>query len=97
MLSVINRGTVTGSDTDGLPYKVVNGYGVQSYQGNPINLIKLTGIPEPIEIDIDPILLNGYMGVIQNIKLENVNIVNVPINPVIKNGYTPITINPEEG
>ena len=97
MLSVINRGTITGSDTDGLPYKVVDGYVKDAYQGEPLNLIKLIGIPEPLEIEVDPTILNGYLSTTPPIILENINLVNVPVNPVIKNGYTPITINPEEG
>lgn len=97
MLSVINRGTIIGSDTDGLPYKLVDGYGTGSYQGNPISTIKLTGIPEPLEIEIDPIIKTGYLSEMIPIVLDIPSIVNVPINPIIKNGYEPITINPQEG
>ena len=35
MLSVINRGSVTGSDTDGIPFKIVNGYIKDAYEGMP--------------------------------------------------------------
>lgn len=97
MLSVINRGTITGSDTDGLPYKVIDGYVKDAYQGEPLNLIKLIGIPEPLEIEVDPIIKTGYLSKMIPIVLDIPSIVNVPINPIIKNGYEPITINPEEG
>lgn len=97
MLSVINRGSITGSDTDGLPYKVVSGYEYQSFQGKPIDVIKLIGISPPLEVDIDPDIKTGYQRTNIPIELVNVSIVNIPINPIVKNGYTPITINPEEG
>lgn len=97
MLSVINRGTITGSDTDGLPYKVVDGYEPESYQGEPLNLIKLVGIPTPLEIEIDPIIKNGYLTTMQTIVLDVPSIVNIPLNPIIKNGYEPIEVEIQEG
>jgi len=96
MLSVINRGSVTGSDTDGILFKIVNGYIKDAYEGNPLDLIKLIGIPSPLSIDVEPIVKDGYLSTNVPIGLGTV-LLNYTVNPDIKSGYTPLNIQPTEG
>ena len=79
MLSVINRGSVTGSDTDGIPFKIVNGYIKDAYEGNPLDLIKLIGIPSPLSIDVEPIVKDGYLSTNVPIGLDTV-LLNYTVN-----------------
>lgn len=86
MLSVINRGTVSGGETGGLAYKIINGYSTHT------SIIKLNNIPSPLEINIDPIIKNGHSSAVLPVTLGGIDIVNVPVNPIIKNGYTPVNV-----
>ena len=86
MLSVINRGMVSGGETDGLPYEIKTGY--STYTAT----IKLNNISTPLEVDIEPVIKNGYISTELPIKLSSIDVVNVPVNPIIKNGYTPVEI-----
>lgn len=96
MLSVINRGSVTGTNEDGIPFKIVNGYIKDAYEGNPLDLIKLIGIPSPLSIDVEPIVKDGYLSTNTPVGLNTV-LLNYTVNPDIKSGYTPLNMQPTEG
>lgn len=88
MLSVINRGSVT-TGTDGIPFKIVNGY-------MPFTTTqKLSGIPTPINVELEPIIKNGCLPT-QTPIVSSQELISVTVTPVIKNGYTPLNIQPEE-
>ena len=91
MLSVKNRGSIVGSDNDGLFYKIVDGYSYGSYQGKPLEIIKIANTSKPSLINIEPIIKQGYENIPELIKLGNPQYLNIPITPIIKSGYTPIT------
>lgn len=93
MLSVVNRGTQIAEETDEIPYKIINGN--EPYEFRLLNSeITLNNIPTPIEIGIEPVVVNGYLSKEETCVMENITVVNVGITPTIKTGYTPITINP---
>lgn len=94
MLSVINRGSVVGDSGNGLPYRIVNGYMPNCYDGVPLSLIKLSGIPTPLEIEVTPQIKTGYLARQETIVTDSMGLYSIPLTPVIKNGYTPKTIEP---
>ena len=96
MLSVINRGSIVGDESEGIPYKIVDGYETGSYQGNPLSLIKLENIPSPLVLTPDVEILNGYLTT-QGISLGNVDVLKPTVQPIIKNGYTQKNVTPTEG
>lgn len=61
MLSVLNRGSVTGSD-DGIPFKIAEGYS-PCYDGEYLETIKVAGIDAPFFVDITPIIKTGYTAI----------------------------------
>lgn len=91
MLSVINRGSITGSESEGLPYKVISGYRTHE------QVTKLNNIPSPLPVNIDPVIKIGYLTYEQSQTLESINVYPVNIVPIVKSGYTPIEITPTEG
>lgn len=94
MLSVINRGSVTGSEVDGLPYKIVYGYQTGAYNGLPLKIIKLSNIPTPFEINVEPTIKEGILPKAETRIMQDNEAYTIPITPVVKNGYTSVTIEP---
>lgn len=94
MLSVINRGSIVGSEVEGIPYQIVNGYVYNSYQGQPLDLIKLSGVPTPLDLNISPVIKIGYLAKDEPIQTSGMGLYSIPITPVIKSGYTEITVEP---
>jgi len=60
MLSVINRGTQVNDETENIPFKVIDGYLPNNNQGEPIGVIQLIGIPNPLFIDLPVTIKSGY-------------------------------------
>lgn len=96
MLSVINRGTTVGEEVEGLPYRIIQGYETESYDGLPLKLIKLNGIEPPLNVGIDVTMKQGHIPIGVSEYTVDTNVLSVSVQPVIKSGYTPITVNPKE-
>jgi hypothetical protein len=89
MLSVVNRGTVTGSDVDGIPFRVIDGYTQSRYA------IKLNNIDSPLVVNLPATVKQGYVQ--ESVPIISAqSIMSVNLQPIIKSGYTPKTVNPQE-
>lgn len=89
MLSVINRGTQVSEETEGIPFKVIDGY------ASDRNAIKLSNIDSPLVIDLPATLKQGYLTASELI-ISTQNIMTVNLQPIIKSGYTSKTVTPQE-
>ncbi len=93
MLSVINRGTQTGSEVNGIPFKMVDGYGDGAYNGSPIEVIKLSNIATPLSVNLPCTVLDSYEQT-ESVVISTQNLISVTLQPIIKSGYTATEVEP---
>lgn len=96
MLSVINRGTITGSEVEEIPYQIIDGYSTGSYGSVPLELIKLNGISKPLTIIPNVDMASGYLHT-DGYALGNVGMLKPTVQAVVVSGYKEKTVTPTEG